>query len=165
MITNLLDLSKADEGGLAPTRQPIALAELFAEVEEVMSPRAAAAQVALSAHAEGSLTADRDLILRTVENLVDNAIRYAPEHTTVAMTARALGGEVELRVADAGSGVPAELRAQVFERFAQADGGRARTGRGLGLAFCKLAVEAHGGRIWIEDAAPGAIFCVRIPHG
>ena len=165
MITNLLDLSKADEGGLAPTRQPIALAELLAEVEAVMSPRAAAAQVALSASGEGSLVADRDLILRTVENLVDNAIRYAPEHTTVAMTARTLGGEVELRVADGGPGVPAELHAQVFERFAQAGEGRARTSRGLGLAFCKLAVEAHGGRIWIEDAAPGAIFCVRIPHG
>jgi signal transduction histidine kinase len=81
------------------------------------------------------------------------------------MSARDGGDAVEVRVADAGPGVPEEARAQVFERFAQVGDGRARTSRGLGLAFCKLAVEAHGGRLWIEDAAPGAIFCIRIPHG
>jgi two-component system, sensor histidine kinase and response regulator len=166
MITNLLDLSKADEGGLAPVRRPIALSELLGEVQEAMYPRAREARVALSARADGAaLVGDRDLILRTIENLVDNAIRYAPEDTAVAMTAAADSDGVDIRVADAGPGVPEELRGQVFERFAQAPGALARTGRGLGLAFCKLAVEAHGGRIWIEDAAPGAIFCIRIPQG
>jgi two-component system, sensor histidine kinase and response regulator len=168
MITNLLDLSKADEGALAPVRQPIPLSELLAEVAEAMYPRAREAHITLSAHAEGAaLLGDRDLMLRTIENLVDNAIRYAPEETTVSMTASADAGGVDIRVADAGPGVPQELRVYVFERFAQAQGdaGRARSSRGLGLAFCKVAVEAHGGRIWIEDATPGAIFCIRIPHG
>ncbi len=167
MITNLLDLSKADEGGLAPVRQPIALAELFGEVEQAMHPRAREARVTLSVRAGGvALVADRELLLRTIENLVDNALRYAPEQTAISMTAAAAaGGDVELRVADAGPGVPEELRGRIFERFAQAEGSRARTGRGLGLAFCKVAVEAHGGRIWIEDASPGAIFCIRIPQG
>jgi signal transduction histidine kinase len=165
MITNLLDLSKADEGGLAPVRRPISLAELLREVEEAMHPRAREAHVTLSSSAAGAaLVADRDLLLRTIENLVDNAIRYAPEHTTVSMSAAADPGGVEIRVADAGPGVPPELRARVFDRFAQAEEGRARTGRGLGLAFCKLAVEAHGGRIWIEDATPGAVFCLWFPH-
>ncbi|HWO20982.1 MAG TPA: hybrid sensor histidine kinase/response regulator [Kofleriaceae bacterium] len=165
MITNLLDLSKADEGGLAPVRRPISLAELLAEVETAMLPRAREALITLSASAAGvALVADRDLLLRTIENLVDNAIRYAPENTAVSMTARSDGSGVEIRVADAGPGVPQELHARVFERFAQAEDGRARTSRGLGLAFCKLAVEAHGGRIWIEDGTPGAIFCLRIPH-
>jgi two-component system, sensor histidine kinase and response regulator len=165
MITNLLDLSKADEGGLAPVRRPVSLPELLAEVEEAMYPRAHEAQVTLSSSAAGAaLVADRDLLLRTIENLVDNAIRYAPEHTAVTLTAAADASGVEIRVADAGPGVPPELRARVFDRFAQADEGRARTSRGLGLAFCKLAVEAHGGKIWIEDGTPGAIFCLRIPH-
>jgi signal transduction histidine kinase len=57
--------------------------------------------------------------------------------------------------------VPVELRATIFERFVGA--GDARSNRGLGLTFCKLVVEAHGGRIWIEDATPGAAFCVWIP--
>jgi two-component system sensor histidine kinase/response regulator len=166
MITNLLDLSKADEGGLAPVRQPIRLAEVLAEVEEVMHPRAREARVALSSRADdATLVADRDLLVRTVENLVDNALRYAPEDSAITVTAAADAEAVELRIADQGPGVPEELRAHVFERFAQVEGGRARTSRGLGLAFCKVAVEAHGGRIWIEDASPGAIFCIRIPHG
>jgi two-component system sensor histidine kinase/response regulator len=166
MITNLLDLSRADEGGLAPARQPIALAELLGEAVEAMHPRAREARVTLSVSATGvEVVGDRDLLLRTIENLVDNAIRYAPEQSAVAMTAAADPGGVVIRVADAGPGVPEALRARVFERFAQAEGARARTSRGLGLAFCKVAIEAHGGRIWIEDASPGAIFCVRIPHG
>jgi len=166
MITNLLDLSKADEGGLAPVRQPIPVSELLDEVQEAMYPRAREAGVTLKAASTGgaAIVGDRDLILRTVENLVDNAIRYAPEHTDISLTAAADAGGIELRVADAGPGVPEELRGLVFERFVQAEEGRARTSRGLGLAFCKVAVEAHGGRIWIEDATPGAIFCIRIPH-
>lgn len=165
MITNLLDLSRADEGGLAPARQELQLAELLAEVEGAMQPRARETQVALIVRAgEATISADRDLLLRTLENLVDNALRYAPESSTVTVTATADEDGAELRVADAGPGVPDDQRGRVFERFAQGEGARARTSRGLGLAFCKLAVEAHGGRIWIEDAAPGAVFCIRIPR-
>jgi signal transduction histidine kinase len=71
---------------------------------------------------------------------------------------------VELQVIDAGAGVPESLRERVFERFVSVDNRVTRTNRGLGLAFCKAAVEAHGGRIWVEDAAPGAAFCVRFDH-
>ena len=70
-------------------------------------------------------------------------------------------------MADAGRGIPAEMREKVFSPFVQVESGErvvAHGSRGLGLTFCKLAVEAHGGRIWIEDAAPGAVFCVRFPH-
>ena len=75
--------------------------------------------------------------------------------------------DVELRIADAGVGIPVEMRERVFDPFVQVESGersRPRGSRGLGLAFCKSAVMAHGGRIWIEDAAPGAVFCVRLPH-
>jgi signal transduction histidine kinase len=164
MITNLLDLSKADEGGLVPVRQPLSLAELFGQVVDEMQPRARQVRVALTAAAtDVTASGDPDLLRRTLENLVDNALRYAPEESVVTLAAAALGDEVELRVADAGPGVPEEQRARVFERFAQTEQTPARNSRGLGLAFCKVAVEAHGGRIWIEDAAPGAVFCIRIP--
>ena len=166
----------------APTRagscrrgSAIPLAELFDEVVDAMRPRAQENRLALSANVNGAVIGaepgrgglmvdgDRDLLRRVLENLVDNAIRYAPEGTAIEVTAAACDGGVELRIADAGPGVPPEQRARVFERFVQADVEPARTSRGLGLAFCKLAVEAHGGRIWIEDATPGAIFCVRMP--
>ena len=114
-----------------------------------------------------TLTADGDLIRRVLENLLDNAIRHAPGGSRVVLSARASPGGVELRVADAGAGISAGLRQTIFERFAQVEGdahARHRSGRGLGLAFCKLAVEAHRGTIAAEDANPGCIFVVRLPQ-
>ena len=76
-------------------------------------------------------------------------------------------GFVELLVTDAGAGIAPELRASIFERFVQLDAGQSsdsRTSRGLGLAFCKLAVEAHGGTIAVESGNPGATFLVRLPQ-
>ena len=77
-------------------------------------------------------------------------------------------GGTLLRVADEGRGIPAELRVRIFDPFVQADPGvqdARQANRGLGLSFCRAAAEAHGGVIWVEDAAPGAAFCVRLPDG
>jgi signal transduction histidine kinase len=166
MILNLLDLSKGDEGKLAP-RYAAFDAQLL--VDEIFAELAAAAkgrEVTLRATIDGAVIhADPELLRRTLTNLVENAIRYAPPSSAVAVTARREDGCTMLRVADAGAGIPETLRAQVFDPFVQVEAGEqlARGGRGLGLAFCKAAVEAHGGRIWVEDAGPGALFCVRLP--
>jgi len=167
MITNLLDISKADEGKLAPKREDIDLDALGAEVLEALRARAQGSGVTLVADmATGSANADRDLIRRVLENLVDNAIRHAPEGTTVSLRSERAGEATRLLVTDAGTGVPPAERERIFERLVQAAEGMdgIRSNRGLGLAFCKLAVEAHGGTIHIEDADPGAMFCVTIPH-
>jgi two-component system, sensor histidine kinase and response regulator len=162
MIMNLLDLSKADEGRLVPVREPIEIAALAAEIAGAMAARARSAEIEIITDvAPRTLHADPDLVRRVLENLIDNAIRHAPAETQVRISSAAHGAGVELRVADAGPGVPPALRERVFERFVQGDAGP-RGSRGLGLAFCKLAIEAHGGSIWIEDANPGAIFCVRL---
>jgi signal transduction histidine kinase len=86
--------------------------------------------------------------------------------TAVTVVVRSDGAGTHFRIADAGAGIPENLRLAVFDPFVQVDAGEplARGGRGLGLAFCKAAIEAHGGGIWIEDAAPGAVFCVRLPQ-
>jgi len=100
-----------------------------------------------------------------LENLLENALRHAPEGSSVRIDAALDGDQVELRVADSGSGVASQMRDKIFERFVQVEGDKSsRRGHGLGLAFCKLAVEAHGGKIWVEDAQPGARFVVRLPH-
>ena len=162
MITNLLDLSKADEGRLTPTLERVALPELVAEVVAAMEVRARAGRVSLETNVSvPAVRADLDLIRRVIENVLDNALRYAPEDTVVQVSAVAHAGRVELRVADRGLGIPAELRQHVFERFVQGTTA-IRTGHGLGLAFCKLAVEAQGGTIWIEDGNPGTIFAVSL---
>lgn len=164
MITNLLDIGKADEGQLAPARARIAAGELVKAVVDELGAAAAAVAVELAATVEvDHLHADRDLIGRVLVNLVENALRHAPEATAVRIVARSAGDGVELRVSDAGPGIAEHQRERVFERFMTGGDATTRTNRGLGLAFCKVAVEAHGGRIWIEDAAPGAVFCVWIP--
>lgn len=166
MIMNLLDISKADEGRLVAVRASVDLAKLVGEVLEALGPRARDAEVELASSVEAAgVEADADLLRRVLENLVENALRHAPRGTAVRVSVRRRGGEVELRVADAGRGVPPEQRERIFERFMQAEmaPNASRGGRGLGLAFCKLAAEAHGGRIWVEDGSPGAVFCVRLP--
>jgi len=168
MITNLLDISKADEGRLAPQRTVVDVSVLIGEVLELFRARAEDAEVTLQAQLSPTTAyADLDLLRRILENLVDNAIRHAPEGSAVRVEAASAGDATLLRVADSGAGIPVDKRSQVFERFFQAGSNpeSARTNRGLGLAFCKLATEAQGGTIWIEDAAPGAAFCLRIPRG
>jgi two-component system sensor histidine kinase/response regulator len=169
MIHNLLDLSKAGEGQLAPRRSDIDLRGLVDEVIAELDVDAQLQEVKLRRTLETDrVYADEDLFRRTLTNLVENAIRYAPPETSVTIAAARIVGGTELRIADAGTGIPPEMREKVFDPFVQVESGARvveRSGHGLGLTFCKLAIEAHGGRIWIEDAAPGAVFCLRLPHG
>ncbi|MDX2086483.1 MAG: hybrid sensor histidine kinase/response regulator [Kofleriaceae bacterium] len=162
MLLDLLDMSRADEGRLIVSRARVPLADELAAVREELALVAAGAEVTLvqEVSAELELHADRDVLHRILINLVENAIRHAPERSEVRISAAGNSAGVELRITDAGSGVPAEQRAHVFDRFVSGGGTR---NRGLGLSFCKLAVEAHGGQIWIEDASPGAVFCMRFP--
>jgi two-component system, sensor histidine kinase and response regulator len=161
MITNLLDIGKAHEGQLVPARRNVDLHTLVADALGELETRASAARIALVARVEvESAELDRDLLHRVLANLLENAVRHAPEDSAITVSARRGVAGLELRVADAGPGVPPELRATVFERFVSA-GPRAK--HGLGLAFCRVAVAAHGGRIWVEDGSPGAVFCVELP--
>jgi signal transduction histidine kinase len=169
LIMNLLDLSKGDEGKLAAKRAPVNVGELISRVLEELRANADARSVRLDEQI-GVETAqlDEDLFRRVLANLVENAVRHAPRDSAVRVSCATFPGEVEFRIADAGTGVPEHERTRIFDPFVQIEGRGApttRSGRGLGLAFCRLAVEAHGGRIWVEDGAPGAVFCARIPDG
>jgi two-component system, sensor histidine kinase and response regulator len=168
MILNLLDVSKADEGKLSPKLLRVDLRRLVNDVIGELSIAAQARDVTLTARLESDLiVADEDLLRRMLANLIENAIRHAPPRTTVAVIAASLPAATEIRVADAGTGVPSEMRERIFDPFIQLDrveGDANRSGRGLGLTFCKLAAQAHGGDIRVEDARPGAAFVVRIPH-
>jgi len=166
LILNLLDIAKSEEGRLAPVKTRVDLPALGVEVVAALELRASDFGVSLATSLETPwVYGDADLLRRVLENLVENAIRHAPEGSVVRLSAVAQAGSTLLRVADAGHGVPEAAREQVFERFVQlgAEEKSTRAGRGLGLTFCKLAVEAHGGRIWVEDADPGAAFCLLLP--
>jgi signal transduction histidine kinase len=170
MILNLLDISKADEGRLVPRLADLELSSLVEDVLLELSVQARSQNVFLrSSLSIGSVHVDHDLFRRTLLNLVENAIRYAPPETQITLTAVRFGSTTEIRVTDNGNGVPSEMREIVFEPFEQGDasGVDVHGSRGLGLAFCKRVVEAHRGRIWIEDredGAPGAVFAISLPH-
>jgi two-component system, sensor histidine kinase and response regulator len=169
LILNLLDINKSEEGQLVASLAPLDLPELASSVVDAAQVRAQAKEVELihDVSAGQGLAADRDLLRRVLENLLDNALRYAPKGSRITLSAQAREDEIELRVADEGAGVPAELREGIFERFVQLDSGARtapRTGRGLGLTFCRLAIEAQGGRIYVEEGSPGAVFCIRLPQ-
>jgi two-component system sensor histidine kinase/response regulator len=167
MILNLLDISKADEGKLVASKTPVDLealaARVTAEIDVAARARGCLLEVALTAR---RVDADEDLLERTLLNLLENAVRHAPGGTAVRLESRREGPILELRVRDAGPGIPEAMRETLFDPFVQLGGEGhppSRGGRGLGLAFCRLAVQAHGGRIWIEDGNPGAVFVLALP--
>jgi two-component system, sensor histidine kinase and response regulator len=168
MILNLLDISKAEEGKLAPKRRDVDLRRLVEDVTSDLGIDAQERDVTFRISIEtGGVHADEDLLRRTLANLVENAIRYAPPTTSVSISAVRTAEGIELRVADAGRGIPAEMREKIFNPFVQVESGERlvpHASRGLGLTFCRLVIEAHEGTIWVEDGSPGAVFCVRLPH-
>jgi len=101
-------------------------------------------------------------VVRIIQNLVDNAIKFSPEGGAVRIEASENGENLTISISDNGPGVPPEFASRVFEKFAT--GGNRRRGSGLGLAFCRLAVKAHGGEIWVQSSAePGATFSFTLP--
>jgi signal transduction histidine kinase len=167
LILNLLDISKSEQARLTVTRGNVDLEALTREIAEAFELRARDARVRLERRIEvAHVLADADLLRRVLENLLDNALRHSPQGSQVTLSAFAQEGAMVLRVADQGRGIPVAERERVFEAFVQGSAQEAlvaRSNRGLGLAFCRLAVEAHGGTITIEDGQPGAVFCLRIP--
>lgn len=108
--------------------------------------------------------ADVEKIARVLENLLHNAIKFSFPGGIIRLSAREEGGAVLCTVEDHGLGIPETARERVFEKFVQVHRSGTPRGTGLGLAFCRLAVEAHGGRIWVESSeGQGSTFCFTLP--
>jgi two-component system sensor histidine kinase/response regulator len=164
MILNLLDMSKADEGKLAPILSTLDLPALAHEIVSELEVTGRTRGVKIECRIDvATIAAEEDLLRRLLTNLVENAIRHAPSESVVRVTATADANTTELRIADSGAGVPLDMRDKIFEPFEQIEA-KGGNGRGLGLAFCRIAVEALGGRIWLEDAKSGAAFCMSFPN-
>jgi signal transduction histidine kinase len=100
-------------------------------------------------------------------NLIQNAIRHTPADGSVTVRAQTRNGGIEIEVADTGEGIAAADRDRVFDPFYRggSQAPRSRAGTGLGLAISRAIVEAHGGRIWLEDAALGTRIRFSLPRG
>jgi signal transduction histidine kinase len=170
MLMNLLDATKAEEGRLVPRPQPFTLGDLIEEVEREIKHHLAyrGQTLEVSRQEDAHLEADLDLVRRILLNLVENASKYTPRGRRVLV---AIGGdaqEVEVSVHDEGPGIPPGEEQRIFEKFTRLDRDQKNTeetSRGLGLHFCRVAAEAHGGRIWVEPNLPhGSVFRVRLPR-
>lgn len=168
LILNLLDISRSDEGALQVRHADVPVDELTANIIDELELRAAGSGVRIERHlASPTIRCDYDLMRRVLANLVENAIRHAPEESAIGISVTTEGDHVRIEVSDQGPGVPAEQRERIFDPFVQLESGervQTRLGRGLGLTFCRVAVEAHGGRISVEDAKPGATFAIVLPN-
>jgi PAS domain S-box-containing protein len=170
MTMDLLDVSMSEDGALLPRLEPVDVPQLLSAVKSAMSFRATERNqrivISLREVSARTFPLDDELMRRVLQNLVDNCIKYGPSGGTIDIEAASASARLEISVRDRGRGVPEELREKIFEKYARIErepSGRHRDSRGLGLRFCRLAVEAHGGRIWVEDNRPGAIFRVVLP--
>jgi signal transduction histidine kinase len=169
LIDALLDISHLQSGQLGLELVPM---DLFSIVDVLMPDFMLMANeyglIIRNEVPDGlpTITADQDKIVRVLSNLLDNAVKFTPAGGQVRISASMLTDDmVAVCVKDAGPGIPEEYREKIFERFWQVPGQRTRRrGSGLGLAFCKLAIEAHGGEIWVETPQDGgSLFTFTLP--
>ena len=171
LTLTLLDEHKLENNQLVLEPEPVDAAGLLEDSLESLRPLFKMHHVNTEIHFPDdlpSILADPIMFQRVIENLLDNAVKYSPENENVSVFARVLDGMVEFCIADRGEGIPPQHRKIIFERFAQldttADLGKVRNGVGLGLTFCKLAVETMGGKIWVDDREGfGAAFYFTLP--
>ena len=166
----LLDIARLEEGTLELHLQSLDLGSLIEEAIVEERHLAGAKRVALEANLPSELpnvSADRDVLLRVLINLVDNGLKFTHAGGHVWVEVRLEAEAVRVDVVDTGLGIPEGQKERVFEKFTQVRRHiQARRGSGLGLAFCRMAVEAHGGHIWVEDGpeGKGSRFAFTIPR-
>lgn len=166
-LTDLLLLAKMQSGKLLLNRETVDLQNILETARKNQSVMAEARDIVLEVDGGdgGELPVDYKLFLRAIDNLVSNAIKFAPEGSTVTLRLRRQEGELHVQVLDQGPGVPPEHREIIFSKYEIAPVQRENVSQiGLGLAFCQKVVQAHGGGISVTDNEPtGAVFTIALP--
>jgi signal transduction histidine kinase len=166
MANDLLDVSRLESGKLPLDRSTCDLSALARSVAADLSALDRARAIDLEALEPVQVSCDAGLVRRVLANIVNNAIKHTPSGGRIVLLASSHAGGARVAVRDSGPGVPMEARERIFEKFGTVAARAALEyhSAGLGLAFCKLAVEAHGGRIGV-DAPPegGSEFWFELP--
>jgi signal transduction histidine kinase len=178
IVRDLLDISRIQAGKLEMTFTQLDLIEIVRQVCETMQMTTAKHTIRFNYEGVTTLivNGDPERLEQLFTNLISNAIKYSPEGGMVDVEVQRIGDEARIKVRDFGIGIPAEDRAKLFERFHRASNiSRHRiTGFGIGLYISREIVQAHGGRIWLDDTtlprdetldpeACGSLFCVAMP--
>ncbi|MCI0396032.1 MAG: GAF domain-containing protein, partial [Chloroflexi bacterium] len=170
LVNAILDVSRLESGQMPLEYRELILADLVAEALQLQGVLASEKEIVLENEVDPDVPfvwADRTLLGRVLQNLVDNAVKFTPPGGEIRVAAglKTLPGSpavVQVTVSDTGPGIPAELQSRLFQKFVT--GQEKGRGSGLGLVFCRLVVEAHGGKIWVESTpGQGSTFTFALP--
>lgn len=170
LVGDLLDLSRLQAGALVLHRRWNSLSEIVGDVAARVWQLNRAERIVLALPEEmPPVYCDHVLLVRALSNITENAVRYEPEASQVVVTGSCAPGEARIVIENHGPTIPDEEKSRILEPFYQGriDGaGNGNTHAGLGLAIAQGIVEAHGGRLWVDDTAGGgATFIVALPLG
>jgi PAS domain S-box-containing protein len=167
LVSSLLDVSRLESGQPVADQSVVDVLALARKAIEDVEPALRGRKQTLIQDLPETLPpiwVDEDMARRVLINLIENSSKYSPLESTVEVGARGEGEWVHFWVKDQGAGIPPSEHAHIFDKFTRI-GGRGKVGGlGIGLAFCRLAVEGHGGRIWVEsDTGKGSTFHFTFP--
>jgi two-component system phosphate regulon sensor histidine kinase PhoR len=161
-INKILDVDRLDSNQMPLALSSVSLSSAIEDVLQAQASRLAEKQLDVIRHVPDSLDlvwADGTILERILQNLVDNSIKFTQPGGEILITATAVASEeqptVHISVADTGSGIPHHLQQTIFDKYS---GSAAKGSSGLGLAFCKMALAAHGQDIWAESDEHGTVF-------
>ena len=170
LINTLLDVPKMESGRMPVHQDEVQAAELVEQAFQQVGSWALQNNITLKADItpeDMKLIADRDLTVRVITNLLSNALKFSPVDAEILVSVcHGENGLIKFSVKDQGPGIPEAWAKKVFDKYAQIEARKdgARIGTGLGLTFCQLAVESHGGKIWLESqVGKGTTFIFTLP--
>lgn len=167
LINSLLDLGRLEAGETELNKAPVSPQALVQEAMDQVQPLALNRAQTLEARVSPGLPdvpADGELIVRVLTNLLDNAVKFTPKDGCITLSVDETGDGIQFAVSDTGRGIPPESGQRIFDRFTRLEDAKGFKGSGLGLSFCRVAVEAHGGHIWVEsEPGHGATFYFTLP--
>ncbi|HEY9075465.1 MAG TPA: ATP-binding protein [Anaerolineaceae bacterium] len=168
LINSLLDIDHLEAGQAITNRKNSDPAALLQDSFDIVVPILQSRQQELVPVIDAGLSevwVDQDMTRRVLINLIENASKFSPHEGKITVSAHQEGNWVHIAVADTGPGIPPESKEKIFEKFTRLKTSeRSTKGLGIGLAFCKLAVEAHGGKIWVDSqVGSGSTFHMTLP--
>jgi signal transduction histidine kinase len=167
MVSDLLDVSRLESGKMPLEESQVDLGALATEVAAAIGRATHRVTVRVEASAEQArIIGDPSVIRRVINNLVGNAVKFSPTSSQIVLLVQGNGTEAKVSVSDRGPGIAPAYHEKIFEKFGQVEAASQGTkhSSGLGLTFCKFAVEAHGGRIGVESVVGrGSTFWFSLP--
>jgi two-component system, NtrC family, sensor histidine kinase KinB len=167
MMEAMLDLQRLESGQLPVELESIIIGKVINDCIQAVQPLLQSDIIKIDSKTDkpgDMVMLDKNLLTRVINNLLFNAIKFSPSGGRIGVWTQIIKSWIIVNVADQGPGIPPDQRKRIFQKYTQLETNKRRRGIGLGLAFSKMAIEAMGGRIWVEDTQrAGALFRFALP--